>query len=107
MEKHLLAWTSQGLGDLGTVVMPGRQGNINSLSDIILVVIDWALGIAGAFAVVAIIYSGFMYITAGDNTQQAEKAKKNLVWAITGVVLVILSFVIVTWVGNIVNRAEA
>ncbi len=58
---------------------------------------------AGSLAVLAVIYSGFMYITAGGDSDQAEKAKKNLTWAIIGVVLVASSVLIVSWVDNVLH----
>ena len=58
---------------------------------------------AGSLAVLAVIYSGFMYITAGSDSDQAEKAKKNLTWAIIGVVLVAMSVLIVSQINRILH----
>jgi len=44
-----------------------------------------------------------MYITSGGDPTKAESAKKNLIWAITGIVVILLAYVIVQWVGNILN----
>lgn len=87
-------------GELGEITFPGgsRFNNLHEAANGILV---WILGIIGALAVFAVIYSGFMYITSAGNTEQAEKAKNNLTWAIIGMVLVALAAVIVTWVQNI------
>lgn len=98
---------------LGVITWPAHQANITDLPSLIMVVINWLLGIAGALAVIAIIYSGFMYITAsgdiakpGGNATQAMKAKKNLVWAIIGVVVILLCFMIVTWVGRLLSTGS-
>jgi len=111
---EFIAYQSAGLDDLGTVTLPGHASNITDLADVIMVVINWALGIAGAFAVFAIIYSGLMYITAsgdiaksGSNPEKVTKAKKNLVWAIIGVVVILLSYIIVQWVAKIVTTGQS
>lgn len=63
----------------------------------------WLLGIVGFLAVIAVIYSGFMYITSGGDSGQAETAKKNFTWAVIGMVLVGLSAVITQVVNNVIN----
>lgn len=65
--------------------------------------LDWILTFAGGFAVLAIIYSGFMYITSGGDSAQAETAKKNFTWAVIGVVLIALSMFIVSQVQTILS----
>jgi len=70
---------------------------------VVAAIITWLLGFAGALAVIAIVWSGVMYITAGGDPTKAESAKKNLIWAITGVVVILLAYVIIQWVGNILN----
>lgn len=56
---------------------------------------------AGVLALIAMIYSGIMYMTAGGDSAKAEKAKNNLVWAIIGVVVTFLAFIIIGWINNI------
>jgi amino acid transporter len=67
-------------------------------------ILTWFLGFAGAFAVLAVVYAGFMYITSAGNSDQAEKAKKNLTWAIIGVILVALSSFIVFLVQDVLTN---
>jgi len=82
------AWTPQGY---------------DNVSSFLIRLIDWGLLLMGSFAVIAVIYSGFMYISAGGDQALAEKAKKNLTWAIIGVVLIALSAVIVQIVNSIIS----
>ncbi len=70
----------------------------NSLAELVGGIIDWLLVFAGVLAVIAIVYSGLMYITSGGDPAKAETAKKNLVWAIIGIVIIALAFVIVNTV---------
>ncbi len=88
-------------GDIGTIIFPPTK--IGSIRDLIVAIIDWLLALAGALAVIAIIYSGLMYITAGGDPTKAENAKKNLIWAIIGVVVIALALVIVNTVVNVLQ----
>ncbi len=95
------ASTSLDVKDLGTITFWPTK--VNNLGELITVVINWLLGLMGAAAVVAVVYSGLMYITASNDPAKAEAAKKNLTWAIIGIILVALSFVIVQIVAKLVG----
>ncbi|HEX9503062.1 MAG TPA: hypothetical protein VF974_01935 [Patescibacteria group bacterium] len=69
--------------------------NDTSVSGFILKIINIALGVAGLVAVLFLIIGGFRYITSAGNEETAESAKKIIINAIIGVVIIILSFVIV------------
>ena len=72
---------------------------------IIMRVIEVLLSIAGLLAVIFLIVGGFRYITAGGNEETAESAKKTIIIAIIGIVVVILSFVIVRVISNaLINK---
>lgn len=66
---------------------------IQDLVDIIGKVIQALLLIAGALAVAYLIYAGIMYITGGAKGD--ADAKKMIINAITGVVVIVLSYVLV------------
>lgn len=51
-----------------------------------------------AAAFIGIVYSGFMMITAGGDASKMEAGKKNLIWSIIGVVVIILSYFIIKFV---------
>lgn len=77
--------------------------NVNQL---IRTIINWALGITFAIAVLFMIIGGFWYITAGGNEEQADKGKKTIINAIIGVIVIILSYVIVNVVSNLVSNTN-
>jgi hypothetical protein len=62
------------------------------------------LSIAGLISILMIVIGGFRYITAQGNEEMAESGKKTLQWAIIGLVIILLSYVIVrstlTFFGN-------
>ena len=53
------------------------------------------LQISGALAIFFIIMNGFNYIKAFGNEEEIQKAHKGLMWAIIGLVVVLLSYAIV------------
>src|SRR3989344_3291000 len=53
------------------------------------------LSFAGLFAVFMIIMGGYKYITGRGNEEQAASAKSTLQWAVIGVAIILLSYVIV------------
>ena len=91
------------LGIITPIVTPPSRFDATGLEGIILGIIGWLSILAGALAVMAVVYSGIMYITAGGDSAKAEKAKNNLVWAIIGVVITVLAYVIIQWVQDILS----
>ena len=85
-----------------------NTGNLNrpdaSVTDVLLWVIDILLILSGIIAVLFIIIGGFWYITSAGDSEQAEKGKTTLVNAIIGIVVVVLSFVIITVITNLVGN---
>lgn len=79
---------------LGSGVLPNFS-RTDSVEGIIAIVVNALLAIASTIAVIFIIIGGYRYITAGSSTDAASSAKKTLVWAIAGLVTVILSAVLV------------
>lgn len=59
-------------------------------------VIGFVLGLLGIIFVILIIYSGLMWMTAGGKEQQVEDAKKIIIRATIGVIIILASYAI-TW----------
>jgi small-conductance mechanosensitive channel len=59
-------------------------------------VMQFALGLIGAIAVVYIIIAGIQYITAGGVDAKQAEAKKTIEAAIVGLIIVVLSFTLVS-----------
>lgn len=71
---------------------PTRSTNITTLASSILNRIPYFLG---GLALLAILYSGFMYLTAFGDATKMEQAKKNISWAITGIIFIAATTVII------------
>ena len=78
-----------------------KFGNIE---EVIKVAFDAFFYIGAPLATIAIIYSGIMFITAGGDTAKAGQAKKNLTWAVTGLIIIFLAESIVVWVPQALNN---
>jgi hypothetical protein len=61
-------------------------------------VLNLAIGLAALICVVILIFSGYMYITAGGDETKVEKATKSLTYAIVGLVICVISVILVQFV---------
>ncbi|MEK7201996.1 MAG: hypothetical protein AAB669_00465 [Patescibacteria group bacterium] len=73
---------------------PNNPGNYNLQETVTSLI--FAFLAAAAF--VGIIYSGVMMITAGGDATKFAAGKKNLIWSIVGVVVIVLSYFIIKFV---------
>jgi len=71
-----------------------------TLGNIINTVINVFSIIVGAVSVIMIIVGGFRYITSGGNDQSIAGAKNTIIYALIGLVIVVLAQVIVHYVIN-------
>lgn len=65
---------------------------------IILNIVNFFLGFLGLIAVIMVIYGGITYVTAGGNQEAIDKAKKIIMYAIIGIVIVLISFALINTV---------
>lgn len=74
-----------------------------TLTNLFINIIFYFLSFAGILAVFAVVYSGYMYISSFGNEEKTEKAKKNLVWAIIGTLIIALLLTIVQIASRIIT----
>ena len=70
----------------------------SSLSNLLRTVIDILSIVVGFAAVIMIIIAGFKYITSGGDSSNVSSAKNTLIYALVGIIIVILSQAIVHFV---------
>lgn len=63
-------------------------------------VVTVILGLAGITLFIMLIVGGFRFITAGDDPKAIEGARKTLTYAIGGIVLIALSFLILRFIST-------
>jgi hypothetical protein len=66
-----------------------------SAAGLIVKVINFALSVAFALAILFVIIAGFRYLTSAGNEEAAKKGKKTLIYALVGIVIIVLSYVLV------------
>lgn len=83
-----------GIDEISTLNL-GKEGNVKN---IIASIINIALGFLGVIAVIIILFAGFKWMTASGNEEQVASARKMLVQAITGLVIVFLAWIIANFI---------
>lgn len=88
---------------LGSPRGPAGQ---TSFGAIVLIVIRVALLVVGSVAVVFAIVGGFQVIAAHGNEEKAEAGKKTLGGAVLGLIIVLMSFAIITLIARIIIQGQ-
>lgn len=70
-------------------------GGESTLSGLILTIVDYFLGFLGLLAVIMVVYGGVTYVSSAGNDEAVGKAKKIIMYALIGIVVILLSFVVV------------
>ena len=79
--------------------VPSPPGTASgSLPQVIFDLVTYALILVGILALAALIYGGFRYITAMGNEEQINEAKKIILYAVVGIVVIGLAAVVVNFV---------
>ncbi|MEK7653267.1 MAG: LamG-like jellyroll fold domain-containing protein, partial [Patescibacteria group bacterium] len=71
------------------------------LKTAIVRIIQIILGFLGLVAVIIILYGGYVYLTAAGDPAKTEKARKILINAVIGLLIILSAFAIVWFVANI------
>lgn len=80
---------------------PGNPGGgWNNIQDAIATIFQVAVLAAGAIFVVLFLVGGIQYLTSAGNEEATGKAKKLLVDAIIGLVIVLVAWAAGTWILN-------
>lgn len=62
-----------------------------TVTELINILLDWALKLSIPISAGAIVYAGFLYTTSGGDSSTIKKAKDVLTYAIVGLILIILA----------------
>lgn len=69
----------------------GDNGMFKKITDVLLFIV-------GAVAVIMLIVGGIRYVTSGGNQQAVSDAKNTILYAIVGIVVVLLAYAVVNFV---------
>lgn len=76
--------------DINTIRVP--------LPDLLLRITNILLYLIGTVALVVLIWGGLQYITSGGDEKKIEKAKNTLTYAIIGLIVAIVAYVVVKFI---------
>lgn len=74
------------------------------ISEIITGIIEWLLGISLILAILVLVYGGILYITSAGS-DRTEDAKKTITFAIMGILLIGISYSIISVIVEIITGA--
>ena len=85
------------------------SGSGDTLNNVANTVVKYFSIIVGAIAVIMVIYGGFRYITSGGDSNNVSAAKNTLIYAIVGLLIVVVAQLIVHFVigsGTNINNSN-
>ncbi len=99
---------TNSLESVGNSAYGGDVSSAPSLPEMIGQLINVALGLLGMVLLVLVIYGGYLWMTAGGNSEQVDKAKKIITNAVVGLVIIMASYAIANFVfGAVLNSTIA
>lgn len=82
-------------GNWATLLTPGSGASTGTIEGTFNAVIDIIILVASALAVIYLIYSGILYITAAGNPDAAKKGQQGVINAIIGIVIIAAAYFII------------
>jgi len=88
----------------GSTIKNPLKGGIDTLADFLDQLLDVVIIIAVPIVVLAVIYAGFLFVTAQGNVEKIDKAKKVIIWTLIGALIVLGAKVVSTAVKGTVDQ---
>lgn len=86
---------------------PNEAVQETDVGRLIFNILQAILSIIGLIAVVFVVYGGFKYMTANGDEEQIKAAKKTIVNAVIGLIVILLAWAIVSVVANFISDVPA
>ena len=80
------------------VALDNPLGSTIDIVDVFTTVIKTIFAFTGILALLQFIYGGLLWLTSGGNQEKITKGKNTLLWAVLGVVVVFMSYALVSFV---------
>ncbi len=87
--------------DPGLVGTP--TGGTRGIVGLLTTIMQWLLSLVGIFAVIAFVIAGLMYLTSAGSEEQADRAKKAMIYAVIGIVVALLGLIVLNAVNNMLS----
>jgi hypothetical protein len=82
-------------------VDPSGAATIGNFGCLFQRIVSYALGFAGIVLFILLLVGGFKFITSGGDPKAVEGARKTLTSAITGLVIILVSYLILVLISKI------
>lgn len=98
---------SSTLGEVGSNMGVSSGTGAGDLPTLIANIINVLLSIVGVILVCFIVYAGFLYMTAGGDTDKVKKAKQLITQCIIGIIIIVAAYAISTFVIDQITAAAS
>jgi hypothetical protein len=80
------------------------QSGIGSISDLLASILEIIITVGIPLVVLAVIYTGFLFVSAMGDKEKIKKAREAFLWTIIGGVIILASWVIAEAISSTVNQ---
>lgn len=84
--------------DVSTDELDFLPGEDKEVDIFVTDILNWIIGAATLVCIVMLVYSGYMYMTAGGDEEKVRTAQKTITGSLIGLVVSLLSLVLVNFV---------
>ncbi len=84
----------------------GGIARLTCLPIVLSNIISFALMASGIVAVFFIIFAGIKLVTSSGDQKKVESARKTLTWAIIGLIIILMAFFIVNFLGVLTGTED-
>lgn len=94
--------TDFGLNEASNIGLP--NSGITDPKMLVINIVRIILGFLGIVATIVVLYGGWLWMTSNGDPSRVEKAKKTLIAAVIGIIIIISAFGIVSFIANLVQN---
>lgn len=86
----------------GGVYVQERACTINDLTNLVYIIVNYLIGMAGFVAIFFVVWGGVQMLLSGGNPERIKDGKSTIFNALLGLVLTLLSYLIVGYVAGFI-----
>ena len=85
------------------IAQAGVISDAPRISGVLLKAFNFLLSVFGTIAIICLVVSGILYLTAGGDQRRIETAKKSFLYAVTGIIIGLGCLIIIKTIGKIIG----
>lgn len=86
--------------------LAGKSAGVSDIPSLIALIFNVTISVSGAIFLLMLLFGGVTYLTAGGNDESVGKARKMMLNAVIGLLIVLASFAIGTWVISVLTGSS-